>query len=79
MDWFVQQAVNFRRTILKHPNVAPILLEFLPRDQLTALYDNAAGLLTESAGADRGARPDPGRPGDAHRSGGADHRDQGTR
>jgi len=48
MDWFVQQAVNFRRTILKHPNVAPILLEFLPRDQLTALYDNAAGLLTEA-------------------------------
>jgi TetR/AcrR family tetracycline transcriptional repressor len=48
MDWFVEQAVNFRRTILKHPNVAPILLEFLPRDQLSALYDDAAGLLTEA-------------------------------
>jgi AcrR family transcriptional regulator len=48
MDWFVEQAVNFRRTILKHPNVAPILLEFLPRDQLSALYDNAATLLAEA-------------------------------
>jgi TetR/AcrR family transcriptional regulator, tetracycline repressor protein len=48
MDWFIEQAINFRRTILKHPNVAPILLEFLPRDQLSALYDNAATLLTEA-------------------------------
>jgi AcrR family transcriptional regulator len=48
MDWFVEQAINFRRTILKHPNVAPILLEFLPRDQLSALYDHAATLLTEA-------------------------------
>ncbi len=48
MDWFVEQAVNFRRTILKHPNVAPILLEFLPRDQLSALYDSAAELMTEA-------------------------------
>ncbi|HEY2833028.1 MAG TPA: TetR family transcriptional regulator [Sporichthyaceae bacterium] len=48
MDWFIEQAINFRRTILKHPNVAPILLEFLPRDQLSALYDNAATLLAEA-------------------------------
>jgi AcrR family transcriptional regulator len=48
MDWFVEQAVNFRRTILRHPNVAPILLEFLPRDSLSVLYDNAARLLSES-------------------------------
>jgi AcrR family transcriptional regulator len=48
MDWFVEQAVNFRSTILRHPNVAPILLEFLPRDQLSALYDNAATLLAEA-------------------------------
>lgn len=48
MDWFVEQAINFRRTILKHPNVAPILLEFLPRDQLSTLYDNAAQLMTEA-------------------------------
>lgn len=48
MDWFVEQAVNFRRTILKHPNVAPILLEFLPRDQLSVLYDSAAQLMVEA-------------------------------
>jgi TetR/AcrR family tetracycline transcriptional repressor len=48
MDWFVEQAINFRRTILKHPNVAPILLEFLPSDQLSVLYDSAAALMTEA-------------------------------
>jgi AcrR family transcriptional regulator len=46
-DWFVKLGVNFRRTILRHPNVAPILLEFLPRDVLTALYDNAARVMNE--------------------------------
>lgn len=46
-DWFVKLGVNFRRTILRHPNVAPILLEFLPRDVLTALYDNAAAVMNE--------------------------------
>lgn len=46
-DWFVKLGVNFRRTILRHPNVAPIMLEFLPRDVLTALYDNAAAVMSE--------------------------------
>ncbi|MGQ0845730.1 MAG: TetR/AcrR family transcriptional regulator [Sporichthyaceae bacterium] len=45
-EWFVAMGVNFRRTILRHPNVAPILLEFLPRDVLSALYDNAARIMT---------------------------------
>jgi AcrR family transcriptional regulator len=46
-EWFVALGVNFRRTILRHPNVAPILLEFLPRDVLTALYDRAAHVMNE--------------------------------
>lgn len=44
-EWFVALAINFRRTILRHPNVAPILLEFLPRDVLSARYDNGAAHL----------------------------------
>src|SRR3954471_12807907 len=47
-DWFVTLAMNFRRTILRHPNVAPILLEFWPRDLLTPLYDNASGVLHQA-------------------------------
>lgn len=47
-EWFVTLAINFRRTILQHPNVAPILLEFLPRDVLSALYDNAAAHMAEA-------------------------------
>lgn len=44
-EWFVELAVNFRRTILAHPNIAPIMLEFLPRDLLSAMYDNAAAVM----------------------------------
>lgn len=47
-EFFVELSLNFRRTILRHPNVAPILLEFLPRDWLSALYDNAAELMTRA-------------------------------
>lgn len=47
-EWFVELSVNFRRTIMRHPNVAPILLEFLPRDVLGAMYDNAAQLLADA-------------------------------
>lgn len=46
-EWFVTLALNFRRSILRHPNAAPILLEFVPRDVLSPLYDNAARYLTE--------------------------------
>lgn len=48
IEWFVELAVNFRRTILEHPNAAQVLLEFLPRDVLSRLYDNAARLLQEA-------------------------------
>jgi TetR/AcrR family tetracycline transcriptional repressor len=47
-DWFVEQALHLRRTILRHPNAAPILLEFLPRESLSARYDDAARFLTEA-------------------------------
>lgn len=47
-DWFVDLAVNFRRAALQHRNAAPVLLQFLPRDVMTDLYENAAVLLTRS-------------------------------
>jgi TetR/AcrR family transcriptional regulator, tetracycline repressor protein len=49
-DYFVALSVNFRRTILRHRNTAPVLVQFLPRDILTPLYENAAELLSEVAG-----------------------------
>lgn len=47
VEWFVQLALNFRRSILRHPNAAPVLLEFVPRDVLGVLYDDAARYLTD--------------------------------
>jgi hypothetical protein len=48
MEWFVTLALDFRRTILRHPNAAPVLLEYVPRDVLSAMYDDAAQFLTEA-------------------------------
>ncbi|SHN46653.1 TetR/AcrR family transcriptional regulator [Cryptosporangium aurantiacum] len=47
-EYFVELSVNFRRTILRHPNTAPVLLQFLPRDVLTSLYEESAVLLAET-------------------------------
>lgn len=48
-DLFVALALNFRRSILRHRNAAPILLEYLPRDVLIAMYEKVARFL-EKAG-----------------------------
>ncbi|MBY8861460.1 TetR family transcriptional regulator [Nocardia sp. CA2R105] len=50
-DWpefFVQLALNFRRSILRHPNAAPILLQYLPRDLLIGTYEETARFLEAS-------------------------------
>src|SRR4051812_17724725 len=44
-DWFVNLSLNFRQVVLRHRNAAPLLLQYLPREELTDLYDNAAGFL----------------------------------
>lgn len=46
-EWFTQLALNFRTAVLRHRNAAPILLQFMPRDFLTDLYEDAAGYLAE--------------------------------
>lgn len=45
IEWFIQLALNFRAAILQHPNAAPLLLEFVPRDVLAPLYDDAGQVL----------------------------------
>ncbi|AIJ23287.1 transcriptional regulator [Amycolatopsis methanolica 239] len=47
-EWLVTLAVNFRRVVLRHPNAAPVLLEHVPRDLLSARYDDAAQLMRDA-------------------------------
>lgn len=46
-EYFVELSTNFRATILRHRNAAPVLVQFLPRDVMTSLYETAAVLLSE--------------------------------
>ncbi len=46
-EWFTQLSVNFRTAVLRHRRAAPILLQYLPRDLLTDLYEEAASYLDE--------------------------------
>ncbi|GAB4009153.1 TetR family transcriptional regulator [Nocardioides ultimimeridianus] len=46
-EWFTQLALNFRTAVLRHRNAAPILLQFMPRDWMTDMYENAAAYLEE--------------------------------
>lgn len=44
-DWtdsYVSLAIGTRRTILRHPNTAPVLLRHLPREVMTPAYEAAA-------------------------------------
>jgi TetR/AcrR family transcriptional regulator, tetracycline repressor protein len=44
-EWFVQCAVAVRRSILEHPNAAPLLFEFFPRHLLLSAYEKSLGHL----------------------------------
>ena len=46
-EWFTQLSLNFRAAVLRHRKAAPILLQFLPRELLTDLYESAAVYLDE--------------------------------
>lgn len=46
-DWFTQLALNFRQAVLRHRNAAPILLQHLPREVTTDIYERAASYLAE--------------------------------
>ncbi|WP_033292699.1 TetR family transcriptional regulator [Amycolatopsis jejuensis] len=47
-DWIVRYALNFRDVVLRHPNAAPAMLQFLPRDLVTDMWERAATYLVES-------------------------------
>ncbi|ANY24591.1 MULTISPECIES: TetR family transcriptional regulator [Gordonia] len=50
-DWpefFVALALNFRQSILRHRNAAPVLLQHLPRDLFTSTYEDTAQFLLDS-------------------------------
>jgi TetR/AcrR family transcriptional regulator, tetracycline repressor protein len=46
-EWFTQLALNFRQAVLRHRNAAPILLQHMPREVTTDIYEHAASYLAE--------------------------------
>jgi AcrR family transcriptional regulator len=47
-EYFVDLALNFRQSVLRHRKAAPILLKYLPREILVNGYEDAARFLTDS-------------------------------
>ncbi|MBM7367405.1 TetR family transcriptional regulator [Gordonia hydrophobica] len=47
-EYFVALGLNFRQSILRHRNAAPILLQHLPRDLFVATYEDTAQFLLDS-------------------------------
>lgn len=47
-EYFVTLSCNLRRSILRHRNAAPILLQHLPRDLLIGTYEDTARFLEAS-------------------------------
>jgi AcrR family transcriptional regulator len=47
-DWFVEIATRFRRSVLRHPNAAPLLVQFFPRRFTLATYERGARLLEQA-------------------------------
>jgi TetR/AcrR family tetracycline transcriptional repressor len=44
-EWLVEMCVGFRRAIMSHPNVAPLLLRFFPRQFMLSTYERASRVL----------------------------------
>lgn len=47
-EYFVTLALNFRQSVLRHRNTAPILVEHLPRETLVNSFEDAARFLGAS-------------------------------
>lgn len=47
-EYFVSLALNFRQSVLRHRNAAPILVEHLPREILINSFEDAAQFLSDS-------------------------------
>lgn len=44
-EFFVSLAVSFRAAILRHPNAAPLVLQYYPRRYTLSTYERAVGLM----------------------------------
>lgn len=47
-EYFVALGLNFRQSVLRHRNAAPILLQYLPRELLIGTYESTAEFLLAS-------------------------------
>lgn len=47
-EYFVTLGLNFRRSVLRHRNAAPILIEYLPRETLVGSFEEQAQFLSDS-------------------------------
>lgn len=47
-EYFVTLGLNFRQSVLRHRNAAPILIEYLPRETLIDSFEDAARFLSDS-------------------------------
>ncbi len=47
-EYFVSLALNFRQSVLRHRNAAPVLIEHLPREILIDSFEDAAQFLSDS-------------------------------
>lgn len=44
-EYFIELAVHFRQAILRHPNTAPLVLQYYPRRYTLSTYERAVGLM----------------------------------
>jgi AcrR family transcriptional regulator len=44
-EWMVEMCVGFRQAILSHPNAAPLLLQYFPRQFMLSTYERASRVL----------------------------------
>lgn len=47
-DWFVEISTRFRRAVLRHPNAAPLLVQYFPRRFTLSTYERGTRLLRDS-------------------------------
>lgn len=47
-DWFVEIATRFRRSVLAHPNAAPLVVQYFPRRFTLSTYERGTHFLRES-------------------------------
>ena len=47
-EWFVEISTRFRRSVLRHPRAAPLLVQFFPRRFTLSTYERVAAMMTQS-------------------------------